>query len=40
MLTGQGNEDLAVAALQAGFDGYVRKAPDQGPRWSKRLGVR
>jgi PAS domain S-box-containing protein len=32
MMTGHGDEDLAVAALQGGFDAYVRKAPDQAPR--------
>ena len=32
MLTDRGDEDLAVAALKAGFDDYVRKAPDQAPR--------
>jgi PAS domain S-box-containing protein len=32
MLTGQGDEDLAVEALQAGFDAYLRKGPDQGGR--------
>jgi PAS domain S-box-containing protein len=32
MLTGQGDEDLAVSALQAGFDAYLRKGPDQGGR--------
>ena len=32
MVTATGDEDLAVSALQAGFDDYVRKAPDQGPR--------
>jgi PAS domain S-box-containing protein len=32
MLTSQGDEDLAVSALQAGFDAYLRKGPDQGGR--------
>jgi PAS domain S-box-containing protein len=32
MLTGQGDEDLAVSALQAGFDAYLRKGPEQGGR--------
>jgi PAS domain S-box-containing protein len=32
MLTGHGDEDLAVSALQAGFDAYLRKGPDQGGR--------
>ncbi|MFN8632726.1 MAG: PAS domain S-box protein [Chloroflexota bacterium] len=32
MLTGQGDEELAVSALQAGFDAYLRKGPDQGGR--------
>lgn len=32
MLTGQGDEDLAVSALQAGFDAYLRKGPDQSGR--------
>jgi PAS domain S-box-containing protein len=32
MLTSQGDEDLAVSAMQAGFDAYLRKGPDQGGR--------
>jgi PAS domain S-box-containing protein len=32
MLTSQGDEELAVSALQAGFDAYLRKGPDQGGR--------
>jgi len=32
MLTNQGDEELAVAALQAGFDAYLRKGPGQGGR--------
>ncbi|HZO26746.1 MAG TPA: response regulator [Chloroflexota bacterium] len=32
MLTSHGDEDLAGSALQAGFDAYVRKAPDQEQR--------
>ena len=37
MLTNAGDEDLAVSALQAGFDDYVRKAPDQGPRLAEAV---
>jgi PAS domain S-box-containing protein len=32
MLTDRGDEDLAVTALQAGFDAYLRKGRDQGGR--------
>ena len=32
MLTSHGDEELAVSAMQAGFDAYVRKGPDQGGR--------
>ncbi|MCC7369925.1 MAG: PAS domain S-box protein [Chloroflexi bacterium] len=32
MLTEYGDEDLAVSALQAGFDAYLRKGPDQSGR--------
>ena len=32
MLTGHGDEELAAEAIQAGFDAYLRKAPDHGGR--------
>lgn len=37
MLTDRGSEDLAVSALRAGFDDYVRKAPDQGRRLAEAI---
>jgi PAS domain S-box-containing protein len=39
MLTSRGNEDLAVSALQAGFDAYLRKGPDQGGRLAAAISA-